>query len=159
MTPLFAQDGSIVEAGLVEQALDFVRRNTDADSQLEHGRRIDRPVYPEAVLREVIVNALVHRDYSIFGTDITLTIFSDRLEVRSPGSLPNTATVDALLDGFRYARNQTLVNVMRDYRYVEFRGMGIPTKVVPGMLEHNGSKPDFLPAEHSFAVRLWKEKK
>ena len=58
--------------------------------------------------------------------------------------LPNTATVDALKSGFRYARNQTLVNFMRDYRYVEFRGMGIRDKIIPGMHAHNGTEPALI---------------
>ena len=159
LTPLYAGDGGIIESGLVEQALEFIRRNTRVQSHLDRGRRVDLLDYPEQVLRETIVNALVHRDYSIAGTDIILEIFVDRLEVTSPGRLPNTATVEALKIGFRYARNQTIVNVMRDYHYVDFRGMGIRYKIIPGMLAHNGTEPDFIETDHSFTVRLWKEKK
>ena len=86
---------------------------------------MDHWEFPEEVLREVLVNALVHRDYSIAGTDVMLSIFSDRIEIQSPGRLPNTVTVDGMKLGVRYARNQTLVNVMRDYGYVDARGMGV----------------------------------
>lgn len=154
MVPLCAEDGSIVEAGLVEQAISFVRRNTEVTAWLEGARRVERWTYPEEVVREAVVNALVHRDYSIAGTDITLAIYADRMEIKSPGSLPNTATVEALRAGFRYARNQTLVNVMRDYHYVEFRGMGIREKIIPGMLAHNSTEPEFVAEEHHFIVRL-----
>jgi ATP-dependent DNA helicase RecG len=157
LVPLCAQDGSIVESGLVEQALDFVRRNTEQTATLEGGRRVDRATYPEAVLRETIVNALVHRDYSILGSDITLTVFSDRLELQSPGRLPNTVTVDGMKAGLRYARNQHLVNVMRDYRYVDARGMGVRNKLIPGMRQHNGTEPDLIAEEPRLIVRLWKE--
>ena len=146
----------LVESGLVEQELDFVTRNTQPEARIENGMRVDRPVYPTEVLREVVVNALVHRDYTIVGTDVSLTIFDDRLEVASPGRLPNTATVDALKTGFRYARNQTLVNVMRDYRYVDFRGMGIRDKIIPGMRKHNGTEPVLIEGERNFTVRLLK---
>jgi ATP-dependent DNA helicase RecG len=160
LLPLCNEEGEVIETGLLEQALEFVRRNTGVVAHLEDGaRRVERWSYPETVLRETIVNALVHRDYSIAGTDITLSIFADRLEVESPGRLPNTATVEALRTGFRYARNQTLVNVMRDYRYVDFRGMGIREKIIPGMLAHNGTEPDFIADERRFIVRLWKEPK
>ena len=57
----------------------------------------------------------------------------------------------------RYARNQTLVNVMRDYGYVDARGMGVRNKVIPSMLAHNGTDPDLIEGEYSFTVRLWKE--
>lgn len=156
MTPLFSQDKNLLESGLVEQAIDFIKRNTGRNSRLEDGsRRSDRMDYPEEVIREVIVNALVHRDYSIAGTDIFITIFSNRIVVKSPGRLPNTATIEALKNGFRFARNQSLVNVMRDYNYVEFRGMGIKEKIIPGMQAHNGTEPEFFEDEHSFTVILF----
>jgi ATP-dependent DNA helicase RecG len=89
MTPLFGADGKLVENGLVEQALDFVRRNTPVTAILDNGRRIDRPAYPPEVLCEGVVNALIHRDYLLSGTDIELVIYSDRVEIISLGRLPN----------------------------------------------------------------------
>jgi len=156
LVPLCGTDGSISESGLVEQALDFVNRNTEPTAHLEGGRRIDRPAYPATVLREVIVNTLVHRDYSIAGSDIMLTIYSDRVEIQSPGRFPNAVTLEGMRAGMRYARNQTPVNVMRDYRYVDFRGMGVREKIIPGMLAHNGTEPDLIAEENRFTVRLWK---
>ena len=156
MVPLGAQDGSLVEAGLVDQAWAFAQRNTTPTARLEGARRVDRWEYPEEVVREVLVNALVHRDYSITGTDIMLTIFADRMEVVSPGRLPNTVTVDGMRSGARYARNQTLVNIMRDYGYVDARGMGVRNKIIPGMWAHNGTEPDLIEEEYRFTVRLWK---
>ena len=91
--------------------------------------------------------------YERFG----LVIFEDRLEVTSPGRLPNSATIEAIKAGLRYARNQTLVNILRDYRYVDARGMGIRNKVIPGMRKHNGTEPDFIATGHSFTVRLWRK--
>ena len=146
----------MVETGVVDRAVDFVRRNTSVSSHLKGAQRVDRPDYPEDAVREVIVNSLVHRDYSIEGTDTMLCIFDDRLEVQSPGRLPNTVTVDGMRSGVRYARNQTLVNVMRDYGYVDARGMGIRNKVVPGMAAHNGTEPELLEEDFRFTVRLWK---
>ena len=156
MVPLKGTNESIVEAGLVEQAWDFVRRNTTPTTRIESGRRIDRWEYPEIVIREAVVNALVHRDYSISGTDIMLAIYSDRLEIQSPGKLPNTVTIDGMKSGMRYARNQTLVNIMRDYGYVDARGMGVRNKIIPGMHAHNNTEPDFIEEENRFTVRLWK---
>ncbi len=157
MVPLMAEDGSMTETGLVEQAWDFVRRNTMPTARLERFRRIDGWEYPEDVVREAVVNALVHRDYSIAGTDITLAIYSDRMEIQSPGKLPNTVTPDGMRLGMRYARNQTLVNVMRDYGHVDARGMGVRNKMIPGMRLHNGTEPELIEEEHRFTVRLWKK--
>lgn len=159
MVPLGGADGTLVEVGLVEQAWDFVRRNTTPTAHLQGGRRIDRWEYPEGVVREAVVNALVHRDYSIAGTDILLAIYADRLELVSPGRLPNTVTVEGVKSGMRYARNQTLVNVMRDYGYVDARGMGVRNKIIPGMREHNETEPDLIAEESRFTVRLWKARR
>ena len=159
LAPLGAADGAIVETGLVDRAWDFVRRNTAPTARIEGARRIDRWEYPESVVREALVNALVHRDYSIAGTDVMLAIYADRLEIQSPGRLPNTVTVEGMKAGARYARNQTLVNVMRDYGYVDARGMGVRNRIVPGMRAHNGAEPDLIAEEHRFTVRLWKKPK
>ena len=156
MVFLGSASGELTETGLVERALDFVRRNTETTAVLDRGRRINRREYPEAVIRELVVNALVHRDYSIAGADILLEIFSDRLEVTSPGKLPNTVTPEGMRRGLRYAHNQTLVNVMRDYAYMEARGMGIRNTIIPGMHAHNGTAPELIAEEHRFIVRLLK---
>jgi ATP-dependent DNA helicase RecG len=155
MTPLLAADGSIVENGLAEQALDFVRRNIPASVTLEGARRIERPVYPPEVLREVIVNALIHRDYLLTSTDIELAIYADRLEIISPGRLPNGITPDRMRTGCRAARNQLLKDVMRDYGYLEHMGMGVPRKIVRGMKAHNGTEPDLLAEQEQFVLRLF----
>lgn len=157
LAPLRARDGTLVEPGLVDQAWDFVRRNTTPTARLDGPRRIDRWEYPEDVVREAVANALIHRDYSIVGTDVMLAIYSNRLEVVSPGRLPNTVTPEGMKLGARHARNQLLVNVMRDYGYVDARGMGVRNKLIPGMKAHNGTEPDLIEEEYRFTVRLWKE--
>ena len=157
MVSLRAANGDIIETGLVEQAWDFVRRNTTPIANIEDTQRVDSWQYPESVVREAVVNALVHRDYSIAGTDIMLEIYSDRLEITSPGRLPNTITPDGMKAGARYARNQTLVNIMRDYGYAEARGMGVRNKIIPGMFAHNGTEPDLIAETNRFIVRLWME--
>lgn len=157
LAPLRARDGLLVEPGLVDQAWDFVRRNTTPTAWLEGPRRVDRWEYPEEVVREAMANALIHRDYGIAGTDVMLVIYSNRLEIVSPGRLPNTVTPEGMKLGARYARNQLLVNVMRDYGYVDARGMGVRNKIIPGMKAHNGTEPDLIEEEYRFTVRLWKE--
>jgi ATP-dependent DNA helicase RecG len=154
MTPILSASGAVAEAGLVEMALDFVRRMSRPETILIEGRRVEQPVYPDDVLREVIVNAMVHRDYSIEGAEIMLSVFSDRLEVTSPGRLPNTVTEEGMRQGMRYTRNQTLVNIMRDYGFVESRGMGIRRRVIPGMKAHNETEPEIIVEEHRVTIRL-----
>ncbi len=154
MVPLLSEAGDIVENGLVEQALDFVQRNTRVVVEAQGGRRIERPAYPHDALREGLVNALIHRDYLLTSTDVELAVYSDRLEIVSPGRLPNGITPDHMRLGTRAARNQLLKDVMRDYRYLEHMGMGIPRKIVRGMKEHNGTEPDLVELDERFIVRL-----
>ncbi len=155
MTPLLDAGGAVVENGLVEQALEFVRRNTPVTAVLENGRRIEKPVYPPEALREAVVNALIHRDYLLSSTDIELVVYSDRLEIVSPGQLPNGITPDRMRTGCRAARNQLLKDVMRDYRYLEHLGMGVPRKIIIGMKVHNGSVPDLVEEQERFILRLF----
>ncbi len=156
MTPLLNDGGEIVEAGLVEQALAFVQRNTTVAGQLEPGgaRREEITAYPREAVREAIVNALVHRDYLLSGTDIEITIYEDRMEIVSPGRLPNGITPTRMLTGCRAARNQLIKDVMRDYRYLEHSGMGVPRKIVRCMKEHNGTEPVLVEDGERFTIRL-----
>ena len=158
MTPLLNENDEIVESGLVEQALAFVQRNTVVAGQIEEGgaRRNEKPSYPPEAIREAIVNALIHRDYLLSSTDIELTIYDDRLEVISPGRLPNGITPDRMLTGCRAARNQLIKDVMRDYRYLEHSGMGIPRKIVKAMWNHNSTKPELVEDGERFIIRLFR---
>ena len=154
MTPLIGADGRLVENGLVEQALDFVRRNITVTATVENGRRTEKSTYPSDVLREGIVNALIHRDYLLSSTDIELALYSDRLEIISPGRLPNGITPDRMRTGCRSARNQLIKDVMRDYRYLEHMGMGVPFKIIRGMVAHNGKEPELIAEDERFTLRL-----
>ncbi len=146
-----------VEPGVIEQAIGFVRRNTEASAWVDDGgQRHERPDYPLEAIRETIVNAVAHRDYTISVMDIELSIYVDRLEVISPGRLPNTVTVPKMKAGYRASRNELVKEILRDYRYIEATGLGIPRKIVQGMRDHNGTEPDLEEHEDRFLVRLWK---
>ena len=161
MVGLFHEgENGLFEPGIIEQAFYFVKRNTRVTASLREGAtRIERPTYPEEVIREALVNAVVHRDYLLSSTDIELSIYSDRMEIISPGRLPNGITPERMRVGCRAARNQLLKDVMRDYGYLEHMGMGIPRKIIKGMREHNGTEPDLIADNEQFLLRLWGEKK
>jgi ATP-dependent DNA helicase RecG len=156
MTPLLSDAGEIVEAGLVEQAMAFVNRNIAVTGQLEAGgaRRDENQAYPAEAVREAVVNALVHRDYLLSSTDIELSIYEDRMEIISPGRLPNGITPTRMLTGCRASRNQLIKDIMRDYRYLEHSGMGVPRKIVKCMKEHNGTEPVLIEDGERFTMRL-----
>jgi ATP-dependent DNA helicase RecG len=155
MTPLYDGSGAIIENGLVEQALDFVRRNAPVTAVLDEGKRIEKLAYPQEAAREAVVNALIHRDYLLSSTDIELALYSNRLEIISPGKLPNGITPERMRAGTRSSRNQLLKDVMRDYRYLEHMGMGIPRKIIRAMRLHNNTQPELIEEQERFTLRLF----
>ena len=156
---MFSRRGRAVEKGVIDRAIDFVSRNMGTMAWLEGGRRRRKKTYPEEAIRESIVNAVAHRDYTITVTDIELSLYSDRLEVISPGRLPNTVTVEKMKQGYRAARNELLKDILRDYGYVEHRGIGVRNRIIMAMQAHNGTEPDLIETEDRFTVRLWKERR
>jgi ATP-dependent DNA helicase RecG len=78
------------------------------------------------------------------------------MEVISPSRLPNTVTVAKMRASYRASRSELIKEVLRDYRYVEATGLGVPRKIIAGMRAHNGSEPDLIEEEERFIVRLWK---
>lgn len=134
------------------------RAMASAAGLLLFGKNPSRWEYPLEAVREAVVNAVAHRDYTITVSDIELSIFGDRMEIVSPGRLPNTVTVAKMRAGYRATRNELVKEVLRDYRYVEATGLGVPRKIVRGMHEHNGTEPDLVEEDDRFTVRLWKQR-
>jgi ATP-dependent DNA helicase RecG len=110
----------------VEGGLAAIKTNLRTPSTIEGAKRVDAPHYPDRVFRELLVNACVHRNYSIYGSNIRVFLFDDRLEVISPGRLPNTVTIEKLPVGTSFARNPVLVRLMENLGYVDKLGRGLP---------------------------------
>jgi len=125
---------SLIDAGLIEKTLEAMEPFVTLEPNTidENFRRGKIWFYPYEALRELLINALVHRDWSRF-VDVEITGYRDHLEIISPGALPNFMTVEKMLAGQRSARNHIVVEVLRDYGYVDARGMGVRTKVIPAL--------------------------
>ena len=145
-----------VELGVIDQAVDFVVRNMGTTAWLEGGRRRRRKALSSEAVREAIVNAVAHRDYLLMQTDIEISLYADRLEIISPGRLPNGVTVPKMREGVRAARNELLKEILRDYGYIEHLGMGVRRKIIEAMRTHNGTEVDLEEEDDRFVVRLWK---
>lgn len=150
----YENDGILIETGAIEQAIQFVESNTKQSTMMQGIKRIDKPTYPLETLREVITNAVVHRDYALYGGQIQLLIFSDRLEIRSPGKLPNTLTIEMIKTGASYTRNPVLMKFAENYGYVEHLGMGIPEKIIKPMLDMGYLEPELIDNGYEFIVIL-----
>jgi len=143
LVSLFDKQRNIIEAGVIDRAFEFVKRNLKVTT-LKDSRREEDYLLPLEAVREIIINAVAHRDYTIYSVDIEISIFSNRLEVISPGLLPNTITVEKIKYGCRAARNELIRDILRDYGYIEARGMGIPYKVLAVLRRLEYPEPEFI---------------
>ena len=110
----------------IDRAVDLLMLHLPVSSEIEGLERVEHHQIPMLVLREAIANAVIHRDYSIVGAEIQLLLFEERLEVHSPGALPNTVTIENMKVGKSVSRNPQLTRYFENIRYVERLGRGIP---------------------------------
>lgn len=109
----------------IETTLVFLRRNMRTAEQYQaNGQRTDIGDYDMRALREAVVNAVVHRDYTLLGASIRVLMFHDRVDILSPGGLPNTLTL-ANIRTIQYSRNPILASFLAGLGYMERRGEGI----------------------------------
>jgi predicted HTH transcriptional regulator len=136
----------------IKEACKFVQRNMRISAIKDPGR-IETPQYSLNAVFEAIVNAVAHRDYSIYGSKIRLHIFSDRLELYSPGSIPNTMTIESL-SLRQSSRNELLSSLLarcpmnfdatgsKRLYIMDKRGEGVPI-ILSESLELSGKKPEY----------------
>lgn len=122
---------------------------TLSDSSLE---RVEVHAYPRAVIRELVVNLLAHRDYTLVGSAARVTLFRNRIEWASPGGLPPGVTIDNLLD-IQSARNPVLLQILYQAGLVEAFGQGLDT-VVSVLRDEGLSPPSFRDVGAAFLVSV-----
>jgi predicted HTH transcriptional regulator len=114
--PLFSQ---------VEEAIAFFKRNIRRGAKIEGLYRKEAYEYPEKAIKEALVNAVCHRDYSRKGADIKFAIFDDRIEITSPGQLPSSITLDDLGKGVSEHRNKVIGRTFSELGLIEGFGTGV----------------------------------
>ena len=153
-------EGTIPE--MLSEALAFVRKNLRVKTIIDplSGKRQDVAEYPLTAIREILLNALVHRDYSTHteGMPIQLQIFSDRIEITNPGGLYGRITLDQLGQVQPDTRNPVLATALETLKITENRYSGIPT-VRREMSEYGLPMPQFEDARGMFKVTLFGERK
>ena len=116
--------------------------------------RVETPLIPEKALREAIVNAVVHREYAITGSKVLLEVFRDRIDVTSPGTLPNHMSVENVRSGGNpRSRNELMANAMLVACLMEQRGRGWPV-MRREMRGFNGTEPEIVQDEGGKFVRV-----
>jgi len=121
-----------------EEAYSFITRNTSSTSQFVKGspKRLDAPVYPEEAVREALINALAHRDYSSATEGVSIHVFPHRLEIWNSGALPDGVTEQSLLKGqISILRNPDIAHVLYLRGLMEKAGRG-SVLMVQKCLEH-----------------------
>ena len=143
----------------IDASIAFVARFMQASPKKEPGRS-NELLYDLDVVDEAIVNAVAHRDYAIAGSKIRLFVFADRLELYSPGRLPNTLTLDDM--PYRtFTRNQLLVSFLSRVRskrtgqvFLESRGEGV-RKILEDGEAHSGRRPEYELFGDELRLTLW----
>lgn len=146
--------GKFIEQTLPDRALSYLQAHI-SEERLTGMTRHRHWDYPPDAIRELLINAFAHRDWTR-QLDVRLVVYQDRLEVASPGALPNGMTVAKMKAGQQSPRNANMVRILRDYGLMDDRGMGIRRKVIPLMLENNGREPEFDAADDYLKVVLRK---
>ena len=143
---------------MLDETLAFVRKNMRIATRIDPttGKRIDIPQYPMAAVREAILNALVHRDYSFHteGMPIQLIMYTDRMEIINPGGLYGRLTINQLGNVQPDTRNPVLVTAMEALGKTENRYSGIPT-IRYAMKDLSLPEPVFADSRGKFAVTLY----
>jgi len=141
---------------LIESAWNLIWSEMAVSAVVKGLEREERTEYPQFAVREAIVNAICHRDYRLRGRRIELRMYSDRLEVISPGGLPGFITVENIKDE-HFSRNPRIVNGLFQWGYIEELGLGID-RMIEVMEQAGHQPPNFDARPYSFAVTLFNER-
>ena len=150
-------EGNIIY--LLKASLDFVKRNSKKMWKKGPVYRIEYPEYPERAVQEALVNALIHRDYSVVGSEVHVDIYDDRLEIYSPGGMYDGTFVQDLnpLNVSSTRRNPIIADVFARMDLMERRGSGLRKIIEAYESEENYKKelkPEFKSTESSFTTIL-----
>jgi ATP-dependent DNA helicase RecG len=136
----YEMEGTILDAA--EEIPKFIARNTRLTGEIKEIRRKDIREYPSIAIREALINALVHADYSLGGSDIQVAIFNDRLEIQNPGMFPFGFTIDDFKAGISRIRNRVIARIFYELRLMEQWGSGYK-RIIENCKTNNYPKPKF----------------
>jgi ATP-dependent DNA helicase RecG len=135
----------------IDEALTYINVYNKISSTFAGTRRIDHPDYPEIVLREAVINAIIHRDYYIEGATL-ISMFDDRIEIMSLGGIMPGVTKEIMLAGVSVLRNEKLAAVFHRLKLIEAYGTGIP-RIFSAYSKH-GIKPSIPITNGGFLISL-----
>jgi ATP-dependent DNA helicase RecG len=125
----------------LENAENFIKNHIHLKGEINGLQRTDTYEIPIVAIREALVNAVVHRDYSNRGRDIKLGIYDDIVNIVSPGGLPHAITEQNLTQGRSEIRNRALAGVLKNLNYIEQWGTGIK-RIKSSCIQHGLQEPE-----------------
>lgn len=140
----------------IEPCMAFIKKNIALGSTIGEIYREDRWEYPLEAVREALINAVIHRDYSILGSDIKVAIYDDMLEITSPGPLPDLLSFEELGTGRSEIRNRVLAPIFKDMKLIEAWGSGIQ-KIKTELKDYPEIELILQEAGHTFQVQFVKK--
>ncbi len=139
-----------------EACMMFVKKNIALGATIGEIYRKNRWEYPLKAIREAVINAVVHRDYALMGSDIKIAVYDDMLEITSPGPLPDTLSPEDLGTGRSVIRNRTLALIFKDLGLIEAWGSGM-LKIRQALSEYPETDVVFRETGHAFQVQFRKQ--
>ncbi len=137
----------------IESIIDYTLSEIPKTQKLVGAKRERIPLLPEFAVREAVINAIVHRDYSLKGASVQVDIFSDRCKITSPGVLPGALSIDLLGQGISEIRNRSLARIFRGAGFMEELGSGI-SRMIQEMRNSGNPRPEFEEKGRYFCVTL-----
>lgn len=137
---------------IIDRAWRVIWEEMDKRSVVRGLHRHEETEYPASSVREALVNAVAHRDYRLTGRSIEIRMYTDRLEVTSPGGLPAHITLDNIVEE-HYSRNPRIVNGLYQWGYIEELGLGVD-RMIEDMVNAGHMPPKFEAKSHRFTVIL-----
>ncbi|MEW5818784.1 MAG: ATP-binding protein [Cyanobacteriota bacterium] len=141
----------------LDSAIKFFRINEKKGAVIKGLQREEKYIVPEIAIREALVNAIVHRNYSIMGSDIKFNIYDDYIEIINPGGLPYGMTMEFLGKGISKVRNIVIAKIFKEMGVIEEFGKGI-SKIIDSTLQEGLKTPKFENFEEFFKVTIYKTK-
>ena len=140
---------------LIEGSWDLIRPHLVETRLSEEAKFRTQIIYPELACREALINAIAHRDYSVEGRGIEVSIFQDRLEINSPGGLLASISIDDLrqLKGVHQSRNSLVAKTLREIGYMRELGEGM-RRIFRVIKESDLKTPDLDSNEERFSITL-----
>ena len=139
---------------LIEESYQYVLRNIHMGARFKGVYRQDVYEIPPDAIRELIVNAIVHRSY-IDHSSIQIAIYDDRLEITSPGRLPMGQTIERMKQGYSKIRNEALASAFEYMGYIEHWGSGI-LRVIQQVCDAGLPEPEFLGGDTDLRINIYR---